>query len=100
MPQIKVIKPFHVPAIGGRPRRLLPAGEHELSQEEHEHWFVQGSLAAGRAKLIRDEQDEFIAAFNASPSAPIAPVTPAKAAPQAQPKAPKAPKDAPKGKGK
>jgi len=51
MPKIMVTKPFKLSLRRGQ-ERLFGPGEHDVSAEELEHWFVQGCIADGRAHVV------------------------------------------------
>jgi len=52
MCKILVIHPFSLRLDSDAPVREFAEGEHTLSEAEYEHWFVQGCIAEGRAKLF------------------------------------------------
>ena len=127
MPRILVTRPFEARFQPGKPRRQFPVGEHLLTQDEFDYWFVQFKIKAGYATVLPDVdqvreasqieqsqaalEDEFLAAMNAPQEAappdstPALDVKPVKLQAQAAPaKAsaakPKATAAKPKGKGK
>lgn len=52
MPLINVIKPFGLRLGSGRDVQHFGVGEHFVSDEEFDHWFVQDCLKDGRAMLV------------------------------------------------
>lgn len=69
--KIRVIHPFSLRPGSGKPVREFPAGDHTISPEEHEHWFMQACLSPedGRAVLLADaDEDEGDSGELASPT--------------------------------
>lgn len=60
--KIKVIHPFSLRLAPGKPVRMFGVGEHTISQEEHDHWFVTACLKEGRAVLLPDAPEALSAA--------------------------------------
>lgn len=52
MPLIEVHIPFTLRLCRERKGRHFCQGQHELSRQEFEHWFVQGCIAEGRAVVV------------------------------------------------
>lgn len=53
--RITVIHPFSLRPGSGKPVREFPAGEHSITRDEYDHWFLQACLEDGRAVLLADE---------------------------------------------
>lgn len=111
MPKIHVTKPFEARFQPGKPRRQFPVGEHELTQEELDYWFVQSKIKGGHATVqglaedaspvldnLVDQADQVDLADQAAPAPAAKPVK--APAPAAKPQAKSASKPAAKGKGK
>jgi hypothetical protein len=58
MYKILVILPFELRLDSETPVRKFTEGEHTLSEEEYGHWFVQGCIEEGRAKLLADMEEK------------------------------------------
>ena len=58
MRKITVLSPFSLRLDSAQPAREFPVGIHTLSDEEYEHWFLQGCLKEGRAALMADEAED------------------------------------------
>ena len=52
MPLIEVHIPFTLRLCREYKGRHFCQGQHELSRQEFEHWFIQGCIAEGRAVVV------------------------------------------------
>ncbi|SBV95544.1 hypothetical protein KL86DPRO_10886 [uncultured delta proteobacterium] len=53
--KITVIHPFSLRLASDKPVREFPAGVHDITEEEHGHWFLKACLKEGRALPLADE---------------------------------------------
>lgn len=54
MGKINVVQPFKVQFARGQEIREFALGEHELTADELQHWFVQGCIKEGRAVVLAE----------------------------------------------
>jgi hypothetical protein len=58
MAKIKVIKPFGLVLGKGVPLHDFTVGEHDISDVELEHWYMQACIKEGRAVLVAEAPAE------------------------------------------
>lgn len=75
MPIIKVKEGFSAEIRGKRV--FYPAGEHELTGKELNHWRIRGVIAQGRAEVVSEDQakDGPAEAKTPGPPMPLADMT-------------------------
>lgn len=74
MPKLKVTTPFSLRPGTGQPLREFSVGVHDISDDDLQHWFVQGCIAEGRAVVMGADygtgQDATVT-VSATPARPV-----------------------------
>lgn len=58
MPRIEVKKEFKLRFIPQSPMRLFGLGEHTITEEELENWFLEAHIEEGNIVVLPDEDDD------------------------------------------